>query len=71
MKKGKLSIFLSVFLIVISLIGSIFIADNISSKLFNAITVVTAIVGAIALFFQFKKDKQINEMISVKMVGTQ
>ena len=61
MKKGKLSIFLSVFLLAISLIGSIFIADNISSKLFNAITVVTAIVGAIALFYQFKKDKQINE----------
>ena len=61
MKKGKLTIFLSVFLLAISLIGSIFIADNISSKLFNAITVVTAIVGAIALFIQFKKDKQINE----------
>ncbi len=61
MKKGKLVTFLSIFLLATSLIGSIFLADNIASKLFNAITVITAIVGAIALFIQFKKDKQINE----------
>lgn len=61
MKRGKLITFLSVFVLAISLVGSIFIDDNIASKLFNAITVVTAIVGAIALFIQFKKDKQINE----------
>ena len=61
MKKGKLITFLSVFLLAISLIGSIFLSDNVASKLFNAITVITAIVGAIALFIQFKKDKQINQ----------
>lgn len=61
MKKGKLVTFLSIFLLATSLIGSIFLTDNIASKLFNAITVITAIVGAIALFIQFKKDKQINE----------
>ena len=61
MKNGRIITALSVFLLVLSLIGTIFLADNIASKIFNAVTVVTAVAGAIALFVQFKKDKQINE----------
>ena len=61
MKKNKIITLLAVFLLTVSLIGSFFMEDDIASKLFNVITVVTAIVGAVALFIQFKKDKQINE----------
>ena len=61
MKKGKLTLILSVFLLVTSLIGSFFLSNDISSKLVNIITIITAIIGAIALFIQFKKDKKINE----------
>lgn len=61
MKNGRIITVLSVFLLVLSLIGTIFLEDNIASKIFNAVTVVTAVAGAIALFVQFKKDKQINE----------
>ena len=44
-----------------ALIVSIFLDDASSSKLYDFVTLATAVIGAIALFIQFKKDKQINE----------
>lgn len=34
--------------------------SSIGSRIVNIITVITGIIGAIALYFQFKKDKQVN-----------
>ena len=60
MKKNNMVIYISVFLLVIALMGSIFWED-VSSKVTEAITIGTAILGALALFIQFKKDKEVNQ----------
>ena len=61
MIKNKLLTITSVFLLLISLALGMVLEDDLSSRLFEVITVLTAVVGAVALFIQFKKDKQVNE----------
>ncbi len=60
-KKNKIILILSVSLIVISLITSLFIDNDFITKLTTTITVITAIIGAVAIFVQFKRDKNLNE----------
>ncbi len=60
MKKTSLITILSTILIIAALVSSLWLDDNIGSRVVNIVTVITAIIGAIALFIQFKKDKQIN-----------
>lgn len=60
MKKTTLITVLSTILIIVALISSLWLDDSIGSRIVNVVTVITAIIGAIALFIQFKKDKQIN-----------
>ena len=43
-----------------ALVGSLFLDDVLGSRIANVVTIITAIVGAVALFVQFKKDKDIN-----------
>ena len=61
MKKNKSVTIISVALLIVALIGSLFLDDVIGSRISNIVTIITAIIGAIALFIQFKKDKEINE----------
>ena len=61
MKKNHLVTIFSVMLLVVALIGSLFLDDVLGSKISNVVTIITAIIGAIALFIQFKKDKEINQ----------
>ena len=60
MKKSNLIIVISTFLIVVGIFfGSVFTDyDDIIS---TTITTITAIIGAVALYIQFKKDKEINQ----------
>ena len=44
-----------------ALIGSLFLDDVIGSRISNIVTIITAIIGAVALFLQFKRDKDLNE----------
>lgn len=60
MKKTSLLTILSTLLIAVALVGSLWLDDSIGSRIVNVITVITGIIGAIALFVQFKKDKQVN-----------
>ena len=60
MKKNKILTILGVALLVLSLISSWFLGDSIGSKVVNAVTIITAVIGAIALFIQFQQDKIIN-----------
>ena len=46
---------------VAALIGSLFLDDVLGSRISNIVTIITAIIGAVALFIQFKKDKELNE----------
>lgn len=58
--KSKTITIISVIVLAASLIGSLFLTDSISEKLATTVTIVTAIIGAIALFIQFEKDKAMN-----------
>ena len=61
MKKNKVVTIISVILLAIALISSLFLDDVIGSRISNIVTIITAIIGAVALFVQFKKDKELNE----------
>lgn len=43
-----------------ALVGSLFLDDVLGARISNIVTIITAIVGAVALFIQFKKDKDLN-----------
>ncbi len=60
MKKNKVVLIISVLLLVMALIGSLFLDDVLGARISNIVTIITAIVGAVALFVQFKKDKDLN-----------
>lgn len=61
MKKSHGILYLAVGLITLALLTTLFMDDGLSQKVVTVITTVTALVGAIALFIQFKRDKDINE----------
>ena len=60
MRKNKIITIISVLLLIASLVGSLFLNEAIGARVANVITVITAIIGAIALFIQFKQDKTLN-----------
>ena len=62
--KGKKNIYitaLSVLLIVMAVTSSMLLEENLADRVINIITTCTAIIGAVALFYQFKRDKNLNE----------
>ena len=61
MKKGKVVMFVSIFMLCVSLFATLMIEDYLANKIFDIVTLITAILGAIALYIQFKRDKNINE----------
>lgn len=61
MKKNSLITIISCFMLAAALVLGVFLDDTWSSKVYDWITIATAVIGAIALFIQFKKDKIINE----------
>lgn len=61
MKKSKSITVIGITLLSVALIGSLFLDDVIGSKISNIVTIITAIIGAVALFLQFKRDKDLNE----------
>ena len=60
MKKNKAIIIISIVMMSVALIGSLFLDDVLGARISNIVTIITAIVGAVALFIQFKKDKELN-----------
>ncbi len=61
MAKNKSLTILSVFLLIFGLFSTLFLDDVWGSRVSELITLSTAIIGAVALFFQFKRDKEINQ----------
>ena len=61
MKKGRIITFVSIFMICGGLFSTIVLEEGLASRISEIVTVATAVVGAIALFLQFKRDKSINE----------
>ena len=60
MKKTSFITILSVVLISLALAATLFLDDSLGSRIVNIVTIITGVVGAIALFVQFKKDKAVN-----------
>ena len=44
------------------LVATIFLDEKLGKSISNVITIITAIIGAAALFIQFQRDKKINEI---------
>lgn len=61
MKKSTKVIFLIIVIMTTLLIMSFYVNQDIINKMVAVITPMTAIIGAIAIFVQFKKDKDINQ----------
>lgn len=61
MKKGRIITIVSIFMICCGLFSTIVLEEGLASRISEIVTVATALVGAIALFLQFKRDKSINE----------
>lgn len=61
MKKNKSLTILSCALLIIALCSTLFLEDFIGTRISDIITIATALIGAVALFFQFKQDKDINQ----------
>ena len=52
---------LSVALIAFGMFGSLLLEEALANRIVGIITACTAIVGAVSLFYQFKRDKNLNE----------
>lgn len=61
MKKTKLITITCTFLIVAGIFSTLFLSEKIGDRVSQIITISTALIGAVALFLQFKRDKDINE----------
>jgi len=61
MKKKNYIVYIFVLMICSILLSTIFLDTNLGKNIANIITIITAIIGAAALFVQFQRDKRINE----------
>ena len=61
MKKGKIITIISVSILCLSLFSTLVFSEGFASRLCEVITLVTAVIGAVALYLQFRRDKEINE----------
>ena len=61
MKRNRIITIVSCLLLIVALFCTLFFDDSIGGRISEVITIATALIGAIALFFQFKRDKDINQ----------
>lgn len=61
MRRKKLVLYIAIFVLVMALVSTLFLDNELANQVTTVITVITALIGAIALFFQFKRDKDINQ----------
>jgi len=61
MRKSKIITIVSMFVLIIGLFSTLVLDNVIASRIAEVVTVITAVVGAVALYFQFQRDKDINE----------
>ncbi|MBP3660187.1 MAG: hypothetical protein J6I89_02225 [Oscillospiraceae bacterium] len=71
MKKSRTITVIGIVLIAIALVGSLLLDDMVGTKISNVVTVITAVIGAAAIFIQFKKDKDFNEATFIIDYSTQ
>ena len=61
MRKSKIVTIISIFILSIGLFSTLILEDGIANRIAEIVTVITAVIGAVALFLQFQRDKDINE----------
>ena len=61
MRKSKIVSIISIFILSIGLFSTLILEDGIANRIAEIVTVITAVIGAVALFLQFQRDKDINE----------
>ena len=61
MSKNKSLTWLAVLVLLCGLFSTLFLDEVWGSRVSEIVTISTAIIGAVALFFQFKRDKEINQ----------
>ena len=61
MRKAKTITIVSCILLCIGLLSTLLFEDEIASRIAEVMTLITTVVGAIALYLQFKRDKEINK----------
>ena len=69
MKRNRIITIVSCLLLIVALFCTLFFDDSIGGRISEVITIATALIGAIALFFQFKRDKDINQASFVVEFG--
>ncbi len=50
-----------IFIIILLLVSTLLLEEQIASRITTIITVSTALIGAVALFIQYKRDKDVNQ----------
>lgn len=61
MKKKNTVLYVFVLIISLVLLSTLYLDSALGSRISNIVTIITAIIGAGALFVQFQRDKKINE----------
>lgn len=61
MKKKNYGFYLFIIVICLILLSTLSLDSVLGSRISNIVTIITAIIGAGALFIQFQRDKKINE----------
>lgn len=61
MKKSKIITIISILVLSISLFSTLVLDEGFANRIAEIVTVITAVIGAVALFLQFQRDKDINE----------
>ncbi len=59
--KKTFNYYLAIFIIILLLASTLLLEENIGSRIVTIITVGTALIGAVALFIQYKRDKNISQ----------
>jgi len=61
MKKKEFNYYIVIFVIIILLFLTLLLEDKMGSRIVTILTVGTAIVGAVSIFIQYKRDKEVNQ----------
>lgn len=60
-RKTSIITIISAVLLICALFSTIFLDNNLANRLSTVISIITALAGTVALLFQFKRDKDINQ----------
>lgn len=68
MKKNN-NYYLIAFVIILLLVTSLFLDNTLGSRIVTVITVSTAVLGAVSIFIQYKRDKNVNQATFILEYG--